>query len=197
MQEREIHTSLAKPQDCVLLVIDVQDKLIPTIAKADAVITNIIALVKTAQVFRIPILITEQEKLGSTVSQLKELLDQYGAYHPIVKQYFSCCKDTSFRQALEHTHKERLLVAGMETHICIAQTALDLLANDYLLHIAADATSSHTTEDRKIALERLSSQGATITTTEALIYELTATAQTPVFKQILDLVKDRRNSLSG
>ncbi|MDP7255135.1 MAG: isochorismatase family protein, partial [Planctomycetota bacterium] len=74
--------------------------------------------------------------------------------------------------------------------------ALDLLANDYLVYVVADATSSHTTQDHKTAIERLSKQGATITTTEALIFELTATAQAPAFKQVLDVVKDRRNALS-
>ncbi|MDP7636890.1 MAG: isochorismatase family protein [Phycisphaerae bacterium] len=196
MQEYKTHKSLAKPRDCVLLVIDVQDRLVGTISQADIVITNITALVKAAQIHQIPILMTEQEKLGSTVPPLKGLLDQYEPLDPITKQSFSSCRNAAFGQALERLRRKYLLIAGIETHICISQTALDLLANDYLVYVVADATSSHTTQDHKTAIERLSKQGATITTTEALIFELTATAQAPAFKQVLDVVKDRRNALS-
>ncbi len=195
MPNHKAHSLLLKPQDCALLVIDVQEKLIDTIAKADSVITSIAALIKTADLFQIPIITTEQEKLGPTVPQLKELLQQQNAYNPIIKQSFSCYPDDAFRQALQNTHKQRLLITGIEAHICVSQTALDLLANDYLVHLVADAASSYATQDHETAIDRLASAGATITTTEALIYELTATAQAPAFKQILRIVKDRRNTI--
>ncbi|MCK4850115.1 MAG: hydrolase [Phycisphaerae bacterium] len=194
MPDYKTQLSLAKPQNCALLVIDVQEKLINTIANAGAVIANITALIKTAQLFQVPIVVTEQEKLGPTVPVLKELLQTYQAYNPISKQSFSCCRNGPFSQALEKTHRKHLLITGIEAHICVSQTALDLLANDYLVQIIADATSSHSPQDHQAAIDRLASAGATITTTEALIYELTASAQTPLFKQILAIVKDRRNS---
>ena len=195
MEQFKTNNSLAKIQDCALLVIDVQEKLINTIAKAEAVIANIAALIKTAQLLKIPILTTEQEKLGPTVPQLKTLLETYQAYEPISKQSFSCCRNSPFIQALEQTHRKQLLITGIEAHVCVSQTALDLLANDYLVHLAADAVSSHDLRDHKAAIARLASQRATITTTEALIFELTATAQTPLFKQVLAIVKDRSTTL--
>lgn len=195
MAQFKTHNSLAKAQDCALLVIDVQEKLINTIANAEAVIANISALIKTAQLFQVPIVTTEQEKLGPSVAVLKELLQTYQAYNPISKQSFSCCRNGPFRQALEKTHRKHLLITGIEAHICVSQTALDLLANDYLVQVIADATSSNSPQDHQAAIDRLASAGATITTTEALIYELTATAQTPLFKQVLAIVKDRRKSI--
>ncbi len=191
------HDLLANPQDSVLLVIDVQDRLIGTIAKAEAVIINIAAMIKTAQIHQIPIVTTEQEKLGATVAPLKELLQEYGTYVPIAKKSFSCCPNPAFREALRSTNRKQLLITGTETHICVSQTVLDLLANDYRVHVVADAVSSHNRQDHKTALDRLSSQGSTNTATEALIYELTATAATPTFKQILGIVKDRRKSLAN
>ena len=196
MQKYKTNKSLAVPQDSVLLVVDVQDRLIGSIAKTEMVIANIAALIKTAQVFQIPILVTEQEKLGSTVAQLRELLDRCDTGPSIGKCYFSSWQDVAFREALEKTRRKRLLITGIEAHICVSQTALDLLANGYLVHVVADATSSHSLEDHQIAIERLSSQGAVITSTEALIFELTSTAQTPEFKKILSVVKDRRKSVA-
>ena len=180
-----------------MLVIDVQERLIGTIANADSVIANIAALIQTAGLFQIPIITTEQDKLGPTVPQLKELLQQQNAYNPIVKQSFSCYPNDAFKQALEDTHKKRLLITGIEAHICVGQTSLDLLANGYLLHIIADAVSSHNLQDCQIAIDRLINPEVTITTTEALIYELTATAQSPLFKQVLAIVKHRRRIIDG
>jgi len=195
MPDYKTHLSLAKPQNCALLVIDVQEKLINSIANAEAVIANISALIKTAQLLQIPIVVTEQEKLGQTVAQLKELLQTYRAYNPISKQSFSCYAHAAFRQALQQLSRPRLLITGIEAHICVSQTALDLLANDYLVQLIADAVSSHSPQDHQTAVDRLASAAAIISSTEALIYELTATANTPLFKQVLAIVKERRNTL--
>ena len=187
---------LAQPGECLLLVIDVQERLIGSISNAQAVVANIAALIKTAQIFHIPVLTTEQEKLGPTVPQLKDLLDLSDAPSPVTKSSFSSWPSPAFRQALGKMNRKRLLITGLESHICISQTSLDLLANNYQLYVVADATSSYSVQDRQVALDRLSSQGAILTTTEALIYELTATAQAPEFKKILQVVKDRRNTFS-
>jgi len=187
---------LATPGESVLLVIDVQERLISTIAKADKVITNIAALVEIAQIQKIPSVVTEQEKLGPTVPHLRTLLEQNKSYKPIVKQSFSCCKDENFRKALEATDRKKILVTGIETHICVGQTSLELLSNGYGVYVVSDATSAHAKEDHQAAIDRLRRAGAIITTTETLIYELTATAQTPEFRQILAIVKKRRKTLS-
>ena len=195
MTEFKTHNSLATPQECALLVVDVQEKLINSIAKAQEVITNLSALIKTAGLFQMPIIVTEQEKLGPTVPTLKELLQQRDAYHPISKQSFSCYQNEAFREALERTQRKHLLIAGIEGHICVGQTTLDLLANDYRVQLVADAVSSHNRQDHRLAIKRLAKAGAIINSTEALIYELTATANAPQFKQILTIVKDRRKSI--
>ena len=110
MEDCTIHDSVAKSQDSILLVIDVQDKLIGTISKADTIITNITALIKTAQAHEISIMATEQEKLGETVPQLKNLLEQYEVYNPVIKQSFSCCRNEAFEEALKATGRKRVLV---------------------------------------------------------------------------------------
>ena len=191
----ETHKSLAKPQECALLVVDVQERLIDSIAKSQEVIANIAALIKTAGLFQIPIVVTEQEKLGSTVPALKELLQQGNAYEPITKQHFSCYPNEAFREALKKTQRKYLLLVGIEAHICVGQTALDLLANDYRIQVVADAVSSHDRQDHQTAIKRLAKAGAIISSTEALIFELTAIAGSPPFKHVLTIVKDRRRSV--
>jgi len=178
----------AKRGDCVLVVVDVQDRLIDTIAEHAAMVQNIAALIKAAVVLQVPILGTEQEKLGDTVPQLKALLP-----NPATRKLsFSACDSLEFMTKLNTTRRRTLIVCGIETHICIMQTALDLLPGHYRVLIANDATSSHTLTDRDTALHRLEAAGAEITTTEAIIYEMTEKAGTDEFRKILDIVKERR-----
>ena len=177
------------------MVIDVQDRLISTIYEADNLLVNIGALINSAKILDIPTVVTEQEKLGDTVPQLRGILEKSGFYNPIRKLDFSCYRNEEFRGILEQSGCSNLVICGIEAHICVSQTALDLMENGYGVHIPGDATSSHTREDFGVALERLRDSGAIITTTEALIYELTGKAGTPEFKRILELAKDRRNRL--
>ena len=178
----------AKRGDCVLLVVDVQDRLIDTIAEHEAMVQNIAALIKAAVVLQVPILATEQEKLGDTVPQLKALLPTPATR----KLTFSACDSLEFMTKLNTTRRRTLIVCGIETHICIMQTALDLLPGHYRVLIVKDATSSHTLTDRDTALHRLEAGRAEITTTEAIIYEMTEKAGTDEFRKILDIVKERR-----
>ncbi len=189
--------SITSREDTVLLIIDVQDRLISTISGADRILINIEALIKTAKIYTIPILLTEQEKLGETVPQLREILKRSGSYDPIRKLSFSCYGNEKFRRILEETDRSNLLICGIEAHICVSQTALDLMENGYKIQVVEDATSSHTKEDFRIVINRLRDSGATITSTEALIYELAANAETPEFKRILEFVKDRRRRIES
>ncbi len=186
---------MKKIEDIALLIIDLQDKLIPTIYGAEKILTNIEALIKTAKIYGMPILLTEQEKLGTTVPEIKDVLRNFNSYEPIRKLDFSCYRNEEFRRILKDTNVSKILVCGIETHICVSQTALDLMQDGYGIRIPRDATSSHTREDFETAIERLRDSGAVITTTEALIYELTGRAGTPEFKRILELIKDRRYRL--
>jgi len=186
---------MATREDSLLLIIDIQDRLIPTIFKADRILLNIETLIKLAEIYQIPILVTEQKKLGTTTLKIKEILKDFNSYNPIRKLDFSCYRNEEFRRVLKETNVSNILVCGIETHICVSQTALDLIRNGYIVHIIGDATSSHKKEDYEIAIERLRDSGAVITTTEALIYELSERAGTQNFKRILELVKNRRDRL--
>jgi nicotinamidase-related amidase len=177
--------------DCVLLVVDVQDRIIDSIAEHTAVVQNIKALVKTAEVLSMAVLLTEQEKLGDTVPELKELVP-----NPALRKLsFSCSGNSDFMRKLTETRKRVVIVCGIETHICVLQTVLDLLEHRYSVLVARDATSSYSVLDRETALNRMANSGATITTTEATIYELTEKSGTDEFRKILEIVKDRRSTL--
>ena len=182
-----------KRSECALLVIDVQDRLIDTIVEHAAVMQNIRALIKASEVLTVSVLVTKQEKLGEIAPELVALISK----SPSLKLSFSCCGDSEFMTRLKANQKRALIVVGIETHICVLQTVLDLLKLRYRVLIARDATSSHTLIDRDSAIERMRNSGAIITTTEAIIYELTEKAGTEEFREILEIVKERRNAFSS
>lgn len=179
--------------DCVLLIIDVQDRIIDTITEHTEVVQNIKALVKTAEALNVPVLSTEQEKLGETVPELKELIHS----PPVRKVNFSCCGNADFMKKLTETRKRVVVVCGIETHICVLQTTLDLLEHRYRVLVTKDATSSHAVVDRETAVNRMADSGATITTTEATIYELAEKSGTDEFRKILEIVKNNRATQSN
>jgi nicotinamidase-related amidase len=183
-----------RPDECVLLVIDVQDGLIDTIHEHQTVVENIKALIKTAQILHLQVLATEQEKLGAIVPELQGLLSNNLKFQ---KVNFSCCADPAFMRELSQMRKRTVIVCGIETHICVLQSVLDLLTHRYDVLLVRDATSSHALMDRETAMERMGDAGAMIATTEAVIYELTEKAGTEEFRSILELVKERRSLLSA
>jgi len=170
------------------VVVDVQERLIDTIAEHGSLIQNIKALVNAASVLQLPILATEQEKLGDIVPELKPLI----AETPIRKLTFSCCDSAEFMTRLHSLRKKTVILCGIETHICVMQTVLDLLAGHNRILVVKDATSSHALIDRDTSLQRMEASGAEIATSEAIIYELTEKAGTDEFSRILDIVKERR-----
>lgn len=182
-----------KRSDCVLLVIDVQDRLIGSIARHEAVVENIGALIRAAQVLDVPVMATEQEKLGKIVPELEGLLSDSPRFR---KLSFSCCGDSVFMRMLRQVRKKTVIVCGIEAHICVLQTVLDLLKHRYHVLLVRDATSSHAAIDRETAIERMRSAGAIIATTEAVIYELTEKAGTEEFRKILEILKERRTAHS-
>ena len=177
-------------EDSIRVLIDVQERIIDTIAEHESIIQNIKALIKTAQTLQMPIVLTEQLKLGETIPELKTFL----AEPSIQKLTFSCCESAEFMTKLNATGRKTAIICGIETHICVQQTVLDLLLGHHRILVVKDATSSHAPIDRETALRRMEAAGAEITTTEAIIYELTEKAGTEEFKQILDIVKARRTS---
>ncbi len=176
----------------MVLVIDLQDKLLPFIEDHDEIITAAQQLLRGADLFGVPVLATEQNPagVGSTTQSLAELLRSAGA--PIIeKATMSCCGSEPFRDALRGIDRPQTLVCGIEAHVCVQQTVLDLLTMDYQVYVCADAVGSRRGLDLDLALSRMQQAGAVITTAEALLFELVETYESPKFKQLLELVKAR------
>ena len=184
----ERNPSLANADDSVLLVIDPQEKLVKMIHNREEVVATIASLLKLASIFDIPVVLTEHypQGLGYTVDEVKDVLP---SYQPVLKRIFSCFGVPEFSQALEATGRKRLLVVGIETHICVCQTVLDALHRGYAVHVVADGVGTRKPLDHETALARMRGEGATVTTSEALIYEVTYRADGDEFKKVLDLVK--------
>jgi nicotinamidase-related amidase len=172
-----------------LLIVDVQEKLVPKIFALDRMLANCRTLIQAARILRVPVYATEQypKGLGSTVRQLAELLEQ-----PVQKLRFSCAEALEWDVAAGHAdNRFQVVVAGMEAHVCVLQTVLDLMGNGFQVYVAADAVSSRSEFDWKIALDRMAAGGATVVTTESVLFEWCEVSGTPEFKQISQLIKDR------
>ena len=170
-----------------LIVIDVQERLLKVIDHNDDLVESVAKLIRGAKALGLPIVHTEQypKGLGPTAGQLAELLDG----QPIVKTAFSCCGEPSFTAALGRLGREQLLIAGIEGHVCVYQTAADLVAGGYHVEVVADAVSSRTPANRAIGLEKMKAAGAAVTSVEAALFELLRVAEGPTFKEISRIVK--------
>lgn len=176
---------LIRQEDAVLVIIDAQDRLLPAIENNGAIVQNTLRLVKFCRLVGIPIVITEQEKLGPT---LPEILRETAGTVPLTKIHFNCYLNTSFREEMERLRRSTVILAGVEAHICVAQTAIHALSSA-TVHVVADATGSRRSENRAIALERMRQAGVIITSTEMFLYEIMERAGTDLFKRTLSLVK--------
>jgi nicotinamidase-related amidase len=173
-----------------LLIVDMQEKLLPLIASADRVIANCSRLIDGAKLFGVPVFATEQypKGLGSTVHPLVERL-----VAPPAKLRFSCAEVLDWGTAAEQTdQRHQIVVAGIEAHVCVLQTVIDLLAAGFQVFVPADAVASRGDLDRQFALERLTGCGATIVTTESVLFEWCEVSGTPEFKQISQLIKSTK-----
>ncbi len=172
----------------VLIVVDVQEKLLPLVHGWRSVLVNIVKLVKAAKILRIPIVATEQypKGLGRMVKELSELLEA----QPLEKTTFSCFGAPGFEEEIRRLSARELIIAGIEAHVCILQTALDALRRGYRVVVPADAVGSRRELDWRIALERMRAWGVDVVTAEMLIFELLRDAARPEFKDILKLVKE-------
>ena len=172
-----------------LVVIDVQGKLAQLMDQKEALFGNLQKLIKGTQVLELPIIWNEQlpEKLGPTTPEIAELLAH--STQPIRKSSFSCCGNPPFMMALQATNRKQVLLAGIETHVCVYQTCLDLLDLGYEVQVVADAVSSRTAENRQIGLSRMQAAGASLTSTETALFELLRVAEGAKFKEITKIVK--------
>ena len=167
----------------VLLVIDVQGKLAQLMFEKEALFDNLQKIIKGAKALGIPIILTEQnpDRLGETIPDLAALLTDT---RPISKFAFSCCLEEQFMKQLEALERRQVLIAGIETHVCIYQTAVDLLLRGYEAHVVTDAVSSRTQQNRAIGLQKMTAAGAAPTSVETALFELLKVAKGETFKEI-------------
>ena len=176
---------LIKAEDTVLLIIDVQEKLLAVMSDKEMVRDNTVRLAAFAGQAGLPVVVTEQDKLGPTVAEVRAVLKEYD---PVGKITFNCFGEPGFRSRLERAGRKTLVLAGIESHICVIQTALSAL-DGYRVQVVADAVSSRTPSNRQVALDRMARSGVTVTSTEMFIYELLGRAGTDEFRAALKLVK--------
>jgi nicotinamidase-related amidase len=175
---------------CALVVVDIQEKLLPPIFNKDALVKNSQLLIRLAKILSLPVIVTTQysKGLGSTVPEIASLLSEVAA---VDKMEFGCFGSDSFRAKLKNLpgNRNTLLLCGMESHICVMQTALGALNEGYLVHVASDAVGSRVEWNWQIGLERMKSAGAVISSTEMMMYELLRCSGTPAFKELLAYLK--------
>ena len=175
-------------ENALFCLVDVQERLHPHVNNKDEVEKNLITLVKGLIVHDVPFIVNEQYKkgIGETIPSLRELIDTYPHFE---KTTFSCCKNETTMDAIKETNKQIIIVAGIETHVCVLQTCIDLLEAGLQPVLVTDCVSSRKQKDTDVAIERLIQAGVIPTTYESLLFELTVDSKNPVFKQISALVK--------
>jgi nicotinamidase-related amidase len=172
----------------VLVVIDMQGKLAQSMYRKELLFENVEKIIKGAQVLGIPMLLTEQNPkgLGPTIPEVADLVPNV---RRIPKLSFSCCGDELFLKELSALQRCQVLLTGIEAHVCLYQTTVDLVASGYEVHVVADAVSSRTAENRDIGLQKMKDAGASITSVETVLFELLRVAEGYRFKEILNIVK--------
>ncbi|MBC8101565.1 MAG: hydrolase [Cytophagales bacterium] len=173
----------------MLVVVDLQEPFLSAIYGRDTLLANVVLLCRAARILGVPILVTEQYagRMGSVIAEIAEAVGPSVA--PVDKLCFSCAQSPAFRRALEATGRNQVVVCGVETHICVSQTAHDLRHAGHAVHVVADASSSRTLERHKLGMERIRDAGIKPAAAEAVVYEWLREAGTPEFKEILSLVK--------
>jgi nicotinamidase-related amidase len=172
----------------VLLLIDYQERLFPVMHDKEKLLNNVVKLVKGALALEIPIIVTEQypKGLGPTIPEIKGLIPGFTA---VEKVCFSCCDEPAFLERLGGLKRKQVLVAGIEAHICVYQTAVSLAGAGYQVEVVADGISSREAENRAVALSRLGMMGILPTSVEMALFELLKIAKGDKFKQISAIVK--------
>jgi nicotinamidase-related amidase len=174
--------------DCSLVVVDIQGKLAQIMYEKECLFKNVEILIKAASLLNIPILWCQQvpESLGPTIPEIAALLKDI---EPINKSSFSCCGDLQFNNKLNELNVNQVLLCGIETHVCIYQTAVDLVRKGFYVNVISDAVSSRTHDNKTVALERIVADGAKVSSVEIALFELLKTAKHPSFKEIARLIK--------
>ena len=176
------------PEDTILVVIDFQEKLFPVMFEKETLLTNVQKMIKGALILEIPIIFTEQNPagLGGTLRELSDLV-----HNPelVSKFNFSCCAEAGFDEKLKTLGRHQILMCGIESHICVYQTSMDLLSNGYEVHLVSDCVSSRTSQNKELALRRMASEQIKLTGVEMALFELLRSSKAQQFKAISSLVK--------
>jgi nicotinamidase-related amidase len=170
------------------VVIDIQERLLPHIHEGEKMLRNCLKLIEGLKILSVPVTITQQytKGLGPTMPSIAEMFPDFKY---IEKTTFSCCEEPAFSKEISLSGKKNYIICGIEAHVCVLQTCIDLIANGIVPVIVADCISSRKPEDKLIAIERMRQEGARITTLESILFELTRRAGSDVFKSISRLVK--------
>lgn len=179
---------LLKPEDSLLIIIDIQERLAQVMSERQKVVNNCLHLIELSKLLNIPVVVTEQypKGLGPTVEEIKSALPEYT---PFEKLSFNCCGEKGFLEQIESFKRKQLILTGMETHICVLQTCLGLLEKDFYVHVVSDAVCSRSEENKKIGLELMRDAGAVITCTETVLFQELKIAGTQEFKIISKRIK--------
>ncbi|MFA9373420.1 MAG: hydrolase [Poseidonibacter sp.] len=175
-------------EDTLFCLVDVQERLFPHMTNKEELEKNLVTLVQGLKVLEVPFIVNEQYKkgIGETIPSLREIVDNDVHFE---KTTFSCCKNETTMDAIKAANKKFVIVAGIETHVCVLQTCIDLLEANLQPVLVTDCVSSRKQKDTDMAIKRLVQAGVIPTTYESLLFELTVNAKNPVFKQISNLVK--------
>lgn len=188
MNEVKRFSKLLKPEQTALLIIDIQERILPVINNHQIVVDNTLKLIKGFKVLGLPIYFTEQypKGLGPTT---RAILDELGDLKPFDKMSFSCSGAGELFDEFKKKNLSQIVVCGIEAHVCVQQTVLDLIENGFQVNLAADAISSRKEIDYQNALQRMRYHGAEVTTTESILFELLNVCGTPQFKEVSKIVK--------
>jgi nicotinamidase-related amidase len=177
-----------KASEAVLVIVDVQERLASVMERRQQVEAAIGVLIRTARLHDIPIIVTQQytRGLGPTVEALSSKLE---GVDPVEKIHFSCCGEEPFTGALDALGRRKIILTGMEAHVCVLQTALDLIDAGYAVHLPWDAVCSRLDGNREVAMRFLERAGAVVTSSETAVFQILEKAGTPEFKEISSLLK--------
>jgi len=182
------HPKILDRQKTILLLIDIQERILGVMQNPDKVVLNTVKLIKGFKILNSKIIYTEQypKGLGQTFGEIKAELNNHT---PVQKMSFSCYGAGNLFSELKQGNFQQVVVAGIETHVCVQQTVLDLLANNFQVNLVADAVSSRNQIDHKTAINRMRVHGAEITTTESVLFEMLNVSGTDEFKAISKIIK--------
>ena len=176
------------PENSVLTIIDVQGNLAEAMHDKHELFSNLVKLIQMAKILEIPIICTEQvpDKIGATVPTIQSQIPEI---KPIIKTSFSCCGNPQFVEMIKATGRNEIIIAGIETHVCVIQTVRDLKEQGFQLQVVVDAVSSRTVNNKNYAICRMNEWNVELTSTEMLATELLRTSEHPKFREVLKLIR--------